>query len=215
MATPLSTYPRAIYSALEDLDEIRLLTLQPRSSGATIKCAISHAKISSKPRYEALSYMWGPKVRKPIEIDGKTCSVRENLYSALAHLRLEDRPRTLWIDAVCINQQDVGERNHQVTQMGLIYTRAERVIVWLGPLTPEASLAMKWLSKVHGVREVDIDTEGLKAIKSLCFRDYWFVFRSYFLFHILSGRGPPKIFFLNQKELSAFTLDETMLTPRS
>jgi hypothetical protein len=52
-------------SQLEDPDEIRLLSLQPRSSGATIRCTINHVKLSSKPRYEALSYMWGPNVRKP------------------------------------------------------------------------------------------------------------------------------------------------------
>ena len=172
-ATPLSAFPRLVYSQLEDSDEIRLLSLQPRSSGATIRCTINHVKLSSKPRYEALSYMWGPKVRKPIEIDGRICNVRENLWSALSHLRFQDKRRTLWIDAICINQKDVGERNHQVTQMGLIYTKAERVIVWLGPSNPEASLAMKWLGKVHGLGQEDIDIEGLKAIKSLCFRDYW------------------------------------------
>jgi hypothetical protein len=55
----------------------------------------------------------------------------------------QGRTRILWIDAVCINQQDLGKRNHQVMQMGLIYTMSERIIVWLGPSSPKASVAMK------------------------------------------------------------------------
>lgn len=175
MATPSGPSQRNLYSPLADSDEIRLLVLRSRSDGATIECTIKHAKLSAHPRYEALSYMWGTNVQKPIEINGKVCYVRENLWLALNHLRFEERWRTrvLWIDAVCINQQDVGERNHQVTQMGMIYTMAERVVVWLGPSNAEASLAMKWLGKVHNEGVENIDTEGLKAIKSLCFRDYW------------------------------------------
>lgn len=38
----------------------------------------------------------------------------------------------LWADAICINQDDVQEKGHQVNMMGKIYTKAIGVIVWLG-----------------------------------------------------------------------------------
>jgi hypothetical protein len=55
-----------------------------------------------------------------------------NLTRALEDIRLDHGTRVLWVDALCINQEDTRERNHQVKQMGAIYQRAERVVVWLG-----------------------------------------------------------------------------------
>jgi hypothetical protein len=51
----------ALYSNLKDTDEIRLLYLEPKTSGEIINCALKHARLSNLPKYEALSYMWGPK----------------------------------------------------------------------------------------------------------------------------------------------------------
>lgn len=58
--------------------------------------------------------------------------VTDNLYNALVHLREVDKPRTLWADAVCINQSDPQEHAEQVTRMQNVYARASKVIVWLG-----------------------------------------------------------------------------------
>lgn len=58
--------------------------------------------------------------------------VRENLYWALWHLRHENRTRVLWIDTLCINQEDEKEKNHQIRQMGRIFERAGVVVAWLG-----------------------------------------------------------------------------------
>ncbi|KAH7378654.1 heterokaryon incompatibility protein-domain-containing protein, partial [Cadophora sp. MPI-SDFR-AT-0126] len=68
----------------------------------------------SECTYEALSYEWGHfKSSKEIFINGMRFFVRDNLWNALYDLR-EDSPRRLWIDALCIDQQNVDERNHQV-----------------------------------------------------------------------------------------------------
>jgi hypothetical protein len=69
------------------------LSLTPMRSGSSFISAlvmIASNALSDKPQYEALSYMWGPKDYKSIEIDGVACNVRENLYRALLHLRLID-----------------------------------------------------------------------------------------------------------------------------
>src|SRR2546421_7941835 len=83
--------------------------------------------------YEALSYTWGStkKIVK-IWINECTMSVTENLYVALQHIRLEKSDRILWVDAICIDQDNTQERGHQVQQMRDIYREAEQVVIWLG-----------------------------------------------------------------------------------
>lgn len=89
------------------------------------------------PNYIALSYTWGDDtVKKPIRVNDGMFNVTSNLEIALRYLRksrsfpiLSER---LWIDAICINQQDVEERNSQVRRMREVYRRASRVLIWLG-----------------------------------------------------------------------------------
>src|SRR4051812_31986925 len=66
----------------------------------------------ASPNYEAVSYVWGQNldVRK-IFLNGHIVLITANLEAALRHIRLEDKPRILWVDAICINQSDVNERN--------------------------------------------------------------------------------------------------------
>jgi hypothetical protein len=124
--------------------------------------------------------MWGPKEFKTIELNGKPLTVRENLWQALSSLRLETEPRILWIDAVCINQEDIGERNHQVMQMGIIYSQASRVVVWLGLADDSAQLAFQACNRLYDdVCSFGVDSSlnflggELEAIDSLCSREYW------------------------------------------
>ena len=129
-----------------NFDSIRLLILLPqgdkgRARNGTdmtdghadeISCELEHRTLGSKPIYEALSYTWGEElVLKPIRVDGQPFFVRENLYNALQNFRLPTQ-RTLWVDAICINEADIQERNYQVSLMSYIYSRAQQVLVWLG-----------------------------------------------------------------------------------
>ena len=78
-----------------------------------IKCVMKHANFSKEPAYEALSYVWGPDdMTHTILINEHNVTVRQNLWDALQHLRLETETRVLWIDATCIDQQNISERNH-------------------------------------------------------------------------------------------------------
>ncbi|KAH7371662.1 heterokaryon incompatibility protein-domain-containing protein [Pyrenochaeta sp. MPI-SDFR-AT-0127] len=83
--------------------------------------------------YLCLSYMWGDPLRQhAITINGKRFQVRRNLWGFLRMAR-EKLPHVyLWIDALCIDQSNTLERNHQVQQMGSIYSRADMVLLWLG-----------------------------------------------------------------------------------
>jgi hypothetical protein len=113
--------------------EIRRLVLHP-GSDHLIRCSTEIVSLIDSPEYEALSYVWG-HVSAPssdIVFNGTHFHVTENLAIALRHLRLPDKPRKLWIDALCINQSNVSERNKQVELMGEIYSIAKLVLVWLG-----------------------------------------------------------------------------------
>lgn len=93
--------------------------------------------VESPPPFEALSYTWGSNiVDSPLYVEAGNLPIRANLDAALRSLRLPNLARRLWVDAICINQDDVQERTRQVQYMRLIYKRATRVIVWLGLKSP-------------------------------------------------------------------------------
>ncbi|KAH6674395.1 heterokaryon incompatibility protein-domain-containing protein, partial [Halenospora varia] len=79
-------------------------------------------------------------------IDGSLFSAFENLEAALRRLRLSGKQRTIWIDAVCINQNDIQERQDQVSLMRQIYEQAEQVVIWLGENRSSGRLPMLTLS---------------------------------------------------------------------
>ena len=122
-----------IYQPLTARDETRLLVLEPGQNTDKITCGLMNVSLTWRARYEALSYTWGdPKVTKPATCSGKSIDVTANLHSALHHLRHPDRQRILWVDALCINQEDDKDKETQVQRMGHIYSRARRVLIWLG-----------------------------------------------------------------------------------
>lgn len=107
---PLTPYK---YHPINLKDEIRILILLPPASpdGSELHCELTTAKISDEPSYEAISYCWGAEVfLERIYLPEGTLAVTENLAAGLRRLRHKDRPRHLWVDAVCINQQDNGKR---------------------------------------------------------------------------------------------------------
>ncbi|KAF2105430.1 heterokaryon incompatibility protein-domain-containing protein [Lophiotrema nucula] len=98
--------------------------------------------------FEALSYTWGNLCTShSIKVNGKGLPITTNLYSALRNLQLEDVDRLLWVDAICIDQNNDKERGHQVGQMGDIFSRADQVIFWLGGPTYNSNLVMDALKR--------------------------------------------------------------------
>jgi hypothetical protein len=118
---------------------IRVLILFPGREPDPICCELSHTYISNRQQepqpercqpYEALSYIWEDQSQTlDILVSGKHLEVTLNLESALRHLRQTNKPRFLWVDAVCINQKNIEERNAQVLRMNLIYEQARQVVV--------------------------------------------------------------------------------------
>ncbi|KAI4648833.1 uncharacterized protein J4E79_009905 [Alternaria viburni] len=125
----------SLYRALDaSVNEIRLLILKPSAhNDAQVEAHLKQVSLNDDPEYEALSYVWGdPNARKELMLDGETFTVPLNSWVALHALRKNDHERVLWIDAICINQQDKNERISQVQMMGYIYSKASSVRVWLG-----------------------------------------------------------------------------------
>jgi hypothetical protein len=114
--------------------EFRLIELSPSAESESIKCDLrSYSMNMNYPAYVALSYAWGRQERfDDIDLNGSRFPVGKNLWQFLHHMRLRDKHITLWIDAICINQSNVKERNHQVQMMRQIYSNAQSVSVWLG-----------------------------------------------------------------------------------
>jgi hypothetical protein len=118
--------------------EIRLLEHFPSNDIADpILCHLHHISIDDLPAYNALSYAWGTDwtSRLPIFIDGKTLMAMPNLEAFLRQHREDEAGSTnsmLWIDAICINQDDLAERRQQIGMMCRLYSRCSRLIVWLG-----------------------------------------------------------------------------------
>ncbi|KAI4956587.1 hypothetical protein J4E91_000799 [Alternaria rosae] len=113
---------------------IRLLRILPHlSADCLIQCEIWHDSV--KASYTCLSYVWGSeKIQRQILVNGKLLLVRENLYDfiGVARSKYANPARTFWIDALCIDQDSIHEKNHQVAQMGSIYANSLEVISWLG-----------------------------------------------------------------------------------
>jgi hypothetical protein len=111
---------------------IRLLLLhRDRSESGHVECELRDATVDDE--YICLSYVWGqPDRGYTVIINGRPLRVRKNLYKFLQQARKKDLG-WLWIDALCIDQENLAERTHQVQQMGSVYSRASKVISWLGP----------------------------------------------------------------------------------
>lgn len=128
------------YKGLESEHSIRIATLQPGAFDDKIKITVSQTDLQKEDTsYEALSYVWGnPDETQSIFCDDATFDITTNLSRALRYLRQEREPRNLWIDAICINQNDIPERNRQVSLMNAIYSRAIKVVIWVGEDDPSA-----------------------------------------------------------------------------
>jgi len=115
--------------------EIRLLTLQPGSGDDMLFCALATAYLDlpAPPHYETISYVCGNQtIKATINLQGSDVQVPATSEAALRCMRLRDKPRILWIDAICINQADFTERGHQVGMMYEIYTQTSHNLVYLG-----------------------------------------------------------------------------------
>jgi hypothetical protein len=105
------------------------------------------------PRYTALSYVWGDHTDTiTIQVCGKELSVTRNLFKFLechrdTFLRNRSTEPLFWIDAICIDQSNIGERSRQVEYMAEVYKKAQNVLIWLGEENEDTSIAFETARK--------------------------------------------------------------------
>ena len=136
--------------------------------------------------YEALSWTWGNDnedyviLIKRNEVTYKK-RVRKELALALKYLRRPGKERRLWIDAVCIDQENDEERNQQVQMMSRVYTRAQQVCIWLGEADRDSEIAinfikdeMKELKNFDRISSDEQYSQQWRALMSLMQRPWFF-----------------------------------------
>lgn len=130
------------YEPLEEPDKsirlLKILSTTPRITGA-----FKVVSIGDSPVFSALSYVWGdPNITEPVAIEGGAINITVNLAGAIREvyrlwseaeksLRAPGEEQWLWADALCINQKDLEEKNHQVPLMEKIYPKAHLVFAWI------------------------------------------------------------------------------------
>jgi hypothetical protein len=141
------------YSELTGKDAIRLIHLQPCEDLETdIECSLKDAILAEYrddigDHYTAISYVWGDESdTRSISVDRKRLEITASLESALRHIRDDRRVLRVWADGVCINQNDVHDRNRQVRLMGDIYSTAQHTIIFLGLSSPQCDSVLKLIS---------------------------------------------------------------------
>lgn len=177
--------------------EIRLLKLKRAWIMADVECELVPIKLDADiPVYTAVSYAWGPDPSRPrsIVVDGKRLNVTESAFEVVMAMAPESGERFVWVDFICINQEDVYERASQVKLMGAIYSRAEEVKVVLNTVTPvdldDSDLVVHHLRKTnaqvaYGVWSLEKQVEQFKkagkknilpgwaAVSRMFNREYW------------------------------------------
>lgn len=163
-----------------DISSIRTVRiLSETSPDGLIQCEISSTVLSDEySSHACLSYMWGPLEDPTFEIliNGKTFRVRKNLWDFLQLARPKYADQPYWIDALCIDQTDTAERNHQVQQMGQIFLQAVHVTIWLGK-HPTMGLVLAAL----GGSALDVSFDAWTLIRkneegirnTIFFNEYW------------------------------------------
>ncbi|KAH6684557.1 heterokaryon incompatibility protein-domain-containing protein [Halenospora varia] len=181
--------PASVYHKLPER-HIRLLILQPGEAGSPFQGRLVPTYIDNNPIYEALSYTWGtPEAASALQCDGLSIPLTANLHDALSRLRLPEEDRILWVDQICINQNDLAERSQQVGLMGEIYRNAVHVDIWLGEEEEDTELVIKFLPKLlscfktseEGDKTSDELPDVIGTLSMLTLRsDSWEAFRNIF-----------------------------------
>lgn len=143
------TGKQALYQQL-DANNIRLLEVE---SSKELRYKFHEASLGQLPKYIAVSYTWGaPIFDHKIVLENEEVSVTKNLSDLLRTWSRHFQANKLlfWVDALCIDQDDIEERNAQVRNMGLVYSQAAEVFVWLGVSSQETKTAFR---KIHQLAE--------------------------------------------------------------
>jgi len=147
----------AIYKNLQGDLAFRLLVIHPGQRGDPLKTELLPTTLDeAQAAYDATSYTWGAPVNpERINCGDSHLWVQRNAFDMMVDLRRPDRPRRVWIDAICINQCNLDERAAQVSIMHQIYRRAGATWVWIGRPDEHSSATMAYAASLDAKKFVD------------------------------------------------------------
>jgi hypothetical protein len=161
----ISRSDQPLYTELLQGFTIRLVELEEGEPDEAISIRLLIAELDYAPQFEALSYVWGdPTNRVPITCNGRPLDITVNLFSALKRARYDDRPRILWIDAICINQRNNTECSYHVSFMNKIYEKAKKVLVFMGIDEDGRAEDAKQLVKEHVERMKEYESTRVMPV---------------------------------------------------
>jgi len=140
--------------------ETRLLTVHPGAQRDVVVCDLeSHSLLlPDMPTFKAVSHAWHELHSRPdqgvslepcqLRINGQFFRVSYSLETALRKFRRQfcnAMAVCLWVDAICINQESIEEKNHQVPLMAEIFSKADQVLIWLGDAEDDVDMLLEWI----------------------------------------------------------------------
>ncbi|OCK72955.1 hypothetical protein K432DRAFT_340879, partial [Lepidopterella palustris CBS 459.81] len=161
--------------------DVRVILLEPATCPSDrIECKLECCPLATIPsrNLECISYTWDSRVEtEQIWVNGLRRLVTPNLATFLRHRRDSSNKIALWIDAICINQADVKEKEQQIPMMGLIYAASSLLVIWLGPEQDDSDMAMNQLWDLGSASPYDkmpiLTGRTLKALERLLSRPWW------------------------------------------
>jgi hypothetical protein len=165
-------FKRDIYKPLNaNKQEFRILLLNPGTQQDPLRASLRNVFWSSDDdtlEYETISYCWGDHTRRShLRVNGVKLPVPASCAAALRRMRLPDRARPIWIDAVCINQSNLDERSQQVAMMADIYSKSLGNLIYLGEGDETTASALKTIDAVYEVSSQE--TNGFKDLEGTAF----------------------------------------------
>ena len=163
---------RGVYATLQSTDQIRLLLLSKGNFNDPVHGTLLIARLSGNIKFQALSYTWadsaGDDSHSEVIFLGPRWDifmVTANCKAALRRLRRKDDDCMVWVDAICIDQGNHSERNHQVGLMRRIYSAASEVFVYLGEVSSSSKEAFQRL--MWAKKHESIDERGRQCLSDL------------------------------------------------
>lgn len=162
--------------------QVRLLHLTAGSFADAIQCNVDVEYLNFSSEYVALSYTWADENGddckcETIIVNGEPFAVTRNCKLALRRVRSSSRTVVIWVDAICIDQNNDSERGHQVKLMPLIYSRAQRVLVYIGESTSHSRHVFRKLETDFLVWQEDVAIAphdfSIIALKSVLSKRYF------------------------------------------
>jgi hypothetical protein len=173
-----------IYDQLPTTEhQIRLLYVKMNAQDSDdVNCTFRTYAFDRRPKHLALSYTWGPEQpTRTIQVNDKSFTVRENLFQFLKRYQADsagDVP--IWVDQICIDQNDDAEKSAQVLRMGELYASAKLVVIWLGVGTDKDTAAVRLIRKVRANTKAghtyEMNDDDLSNLRALLENPYWLRF---------------------------------------